>query len=73
MNLFRYRLPLSRPNILTGQEVVIDEGDMIEAIRASISIPGILTPVSRDGAILVDGGLVDPVPVHVAGGWARIS
>ena len=53
-------------NILTGQEVVIDEGDMIEAIRASISIPGILTPVSRDGAILVDGGLVDPVPVHVA-------
>ena len=53
-------------NILTGQEVVIDEGDMIEAIRASISIPGILTPVPRNGAILVDGGLVDPVPVHVA-------
>jgi NTE family protein len=53
-------------DILTGQEVVIDEGDMIEAIRASISIPGILTPVSRNGAILVDGGLVDPVPVHVA-------
>ena len=53
-------------NILTGQEVVIDEGDMIEAIRASISIPGILTPVTRDGAILVDGGLVDPVPVGVA-------
>lgn len=53
-------------NILTGQEVVIDEGDMIEAIRASISIPGILTPVSRNGAILVDGGLVDPIPVRVA-------
>jgi len=53
-------------NILTGQEVVIDEGDMIDAIRASISIPGIFTPVSRNGTILVDGGLVDPVPVGVA-------
>jgi NTE family protein len=53
-------------NILTGQEVVIDDGDLIEAIRASISIPGIFTPVTRDGAILVDGGLVDPVPVGVA-------
>lgn len=55
-------------NILTGQEVVISEGDMIDAIRASISIPGIFTPVSRGGAILVDGGLVDPVPVGVARG-----
>lgn len=53
-------------NILTGQEIVIDEGDLIDAIRASISIPGIFTPVSRGGAILVDGGLVDPVPVRIA-------
>ncbi len=53
-------------DVLTGQEVVIDKGDMIDAIRASISIPGIFTPVSRDGAILVDGGLVNPVPVSVA-------
>lgn len=49
----------------TGSEVVIRKGDVIEAVRASISIPGIFTPVRRNGMILVDGGLVDPVPVRV--------
>lgn len=53
-------------DILTGRKCVIAEGDMIDAIRASISIPGIFTPVSRNGAMLVDGGLVDPVPVDEA-------
>ena len=50
----------------TGDEVVIREGDIIEAVRASISIPGIFTPVRNNGRILVDGGLVNPVPVSVA-------
>jgi len=50
----------------TGKEVVIREGDIIEAVRASISIPGIFTPVRNNGRILVDGGLVNPVPVSVA-------
>lgn len=49
----------------TGDEVVIREGDIIEAVRASISIPGIFTPVRNNGKILVDGGLVNPVPVSV--------
>jgi NTE family protein len=49
----------------TGDEVVIGEGDIIEAVRASISIPGIFTPVRNNGSILVDGGLVNPVPVSV--------
>ncbi|MCD6294801.1 MAG: patatin-like phospholipase family protein [Deltaproteobacteria bacterium] len=49
----------------TGSEVVIQEGDVIEAVRASISIPGIFTPVRKDGVILLDGGLVNPVPVSV--------
>lgn len=50
--------------IETGEEVVMDRGDLIEAVRASISMPGIFTPVHRDGAVLVDGGLVEPVPVR---------
>ena len=50
----------------TGEEVVIREGDIIEAVRASISIPGIFTPVRNNGRVLVDGGLVNPVPVSVA-------
>ncbi|MEA1947432.1 MAG: patatin-like phospholipase family protein [Thermodesulfobacteriota bacterium] len=49
----------------TGNEVVLKQGDIIEAIRASISVPGIFTPVKRNGNILVDGGLVNPVPVSV--------
>lgn len=52
-------------NLNTGQEVVISEGDIIEAVRASISVPGIFTPVIKDNAVLVDGGLVNPVPVNV--------
>jgi len=49
----------------TGKEIVIRKGDIIEAVRASISIPGIFTPVRNNGIILVDGGLVNPVPVSV--------
>jgi len=50
----------------TGCEVNIQDGDIIEAIRASISVPGIFTPVKKKGAFLVDGGLVNPVPVNVS-------
>jgi len=50
----------------TGCEVNIQDGDIIEAIRASISVPGIFTPVKRNGAFLVDGGLVNPVPVNAS-------
>jgi len=44
---------------------VFGTGDLIEAVRASISVPGIFTPVRNDGRVLVDGGLVNPVPVSV--------
>lgn len=50
-------------DMLTGEEVVIGQGDLIEAVRASIAVPGMLTPVRRNGHLLVDGGLVNPVPV----------
>ncbi|MBW4046458.1 MAG: patatin [Proteobacteria bacterium] len=52
-------------DIASGEEVVIRSGDVIEAVRASISVPGIFTPVRTDGRILVDGGLTNPVPVSV--------
>ncbi len=50
-------------DVLNGREVVITKGSAIEAIRASISIPGIFTPCEYNGNFLVDGGLVNPVPV----------
>jgi len=52
-------------DLATGGEVAIQEGDIIEAVRASISVPGIFTPVRKDDMILVDGGLVNPVPVSM--------
>jgi NTE family protein len=50
-------------DLKTGKEVWIQEGSLIDAIRASISFPGIFTPCGRNGQWLVDGGLVNPVPV----------
>lgn len=52
-------------DIDTGEEVVIDRGSVPEAIRASISVPAIFTVVKRGDRYLVDGGLVNPVPVSV--------
>lgn len=53
-------------DIVSGEEVVMRSGDVIEAVRASISVPGIFTPVRSNGRILVDGGITNPVPVSVA-------
>ena len=49
-----------------GAEVWLLSGSTFEAIRASIALPGLLSPVLREGQILVDGGLVNPVPVSLA-------
>jgi len=52
--------------LTTGREVILNKGNLIETIRASISVPGIFTPVKKNGSFLVDGGLVNPVPVSAA-------
>jgi NTE family protein len=52
-------------DIQTGEEIVINSGSVIAALRATISIPGIFTLVKRQGRYLVDGGLTTPVPVEV--------
>ncbi len=49
----------------TGEEVVLATGDVIEAVRASFSVPGMFTPVRMGERILIDGGIVNPVPVSV--------
>ena len=48
-----------------GREVWLREGSVMDAVRASIVIPGVFAPVMRDGRLLVDGGLVNPVPVSL--------
>ncbi len=63
-------LPLSycavATDLTSGREIVLRAGDLIEAVRASISVPGIFTPVKKNGGFLIDGGLVNPVPVSGA-------
>jgi len=49
---------------ISGGEVVIDKGSLFEAIRASISLPTFYEPVRRDGMILIDGGVVNPIPMN---------
>ena len=49
---------------ISGREVVIDKGSLFEAIRASISLPTFYEPVRRDGMILIDGGVVNPIPMN---------
>jgi NTE family protein len=49
----------------SGREIWLREGRVAEAVRASIALPGLFTPVEREGRLLVDGGLVNPVPVSL--------
>lgn len=49
----------------TGREIWLHEGSVSAAVRASIALPGLMTPVLHQGRMLVDGGLVNPVPVSL--------
>lgn len=50
-------------DLATGREIWLERGPIADAVRASISLPGIFAPARIDGRWLVDGGLVNPVPV----------
>jgi NTE family protein len=64
------KLPLPVSLIATdignGERVIMREGSLTTAMRASMSVPGLLAPAMRDGRKLVDGGLVDNVPIAEA-------
>ncbi len=76
VQLMRQRLPvtnienLSIPfcavaaDLMSGQEIHIRTGPLIDAVRASLSIPGVFTPADWFGRRLIDGGVVSPVPVQ---------
>lgn len=51
--------------LVTGREVWLREGSVTDAVRASIALPGLLKPAQLDGKLMVDGGLVNPVPVSL--------
>ncbi|WP_227173612.1 patatin-like phospholipase family protein [Marinobacter sp. CA1] len=49
----------------TGEEVVLREGSLADAVRASMSIPGVYAPLTLDGRVLVDGGVANNIPISV--------
>ncbi len=50
----------------TGELVLLDSGDLVTAMRASMSAPGVFAPTSRDGRLLIDGGISENLPVDAA-------
>lgn len=76
-NQYREVMPLSRfddcqmpfgavaTNLSTGREIWFTEGDLHLAVRASCSMPGLMSPVPHNGYWLVDGGVVNPVPISL--------
>lgn len=52
-------------SLRTGAEVWLRQGSTLDAVRASIAVPGLFAPKLREGSLLVDGGLVNPVPVSL--------
>jgi NTE family protein len=53
-------------DLVTGNAVLMDQGDLAIAMRASISAPGVFAPVETQGRLLVDGGLAENLPIDVA-------
>ena len=51
--------------LYSGRELWLRHGNLLEAVRASCAMPGLFTPVVREDTVLVDGGLVNPVPVSM--------
>ncbi len=62
------KIPLSivATDAHTGEAVILNEGSVIEAVRASISMPVVFIPVKYGDRFLIDGGIVNPVPVDIA-------
>ena len=52
-------------DIFNSQEIVFNEGNLAKAVRASISVPGIFHPIVNNGRILVDGGVIDNLPIKI--------
>lgn len=53
-------------DLISGERVVLSEGRLCTAVRASCSVPGFVPPVEVDGRMLVDGGITDNIPADVA-------
>lgn len=62
----RQPLAVTATDIMTGEAIIIKQGDLLDALRASLAFPGIFPPVRFGKRFLVDGGLCKPLPTDVA-------
>ncbi|MEM1141735.1 MAG: patatin-like phospholipase family protein [Pseudomonadota bacterium] len=60
-------LTIVAADLLTRREVWIKSGDLLEAVRASIAVPGVFSPHVTHGRVLVDGGILNPLPIPHSG------
>ena len=58
----RIPLTLMAVDLNSGREVYLNQGRLVDGVRATVALPGVFTPVERDGQLLVDGGLLDNLP-----------
>jgi predicted acylesterase/phospholipase RssA len=67
LSFFQLKIPFAcaSTDVLTGEEIILHDGSLVDAVRASISLPGVFRPVKSQGRYLVDGGLLNEVPVSV--------
>ncbi len=61
-------LGIAATDLFTGTPVVFRSGSIVDAVRASISIPGVFEPVSFNDTVLVDGGVANPLPIDIVKG-----
>ena len=68
VDISELKIPFGVPclDVMTGEKVVIDKGSLIRAIMATMAYPIVFTPIEYDGRYLLDGGIIDPLPVDIA-------
>ncbi len=52
-------------DLIRRQEIIIEEGNLVDAVRESVSIPGVIEPVLKGDQIIIDGGVLNPLPINV--------
>jgi NTE family protein len=57
------KLVILATDIINYKEIVFDKGNLVEAIRASVAIPNVITPIEKDDGLWVDGGVLNPLPL----------
>jgi len=60
-------------NFWSGEQVIFSSGELMDAIRASMAIPGVFAPVVIDGEVLVDGGVVNNVPYDILAQFCDVT